>query len=110
MTSFEARHDIVPGDDAAHRRAVVLSEVATGGTIGLTRVLRRAASIDGDAADIRVAALVRAVPGMGALDCYELLSRTHIREAGLAGDLTPGQRVALVELVDRTQHMREAIS
>jgi hypothetical protein len=105
MALFGSRHDTVP-QEASHRRALVLSEVATEGTAGLSRVLRRAAAIDGDAADIRVSALVRAVPGMGALDCHELLTRTHIREAGLAGDLTPGQRVALVELVDRAQKLR----
>lgn len=109
MTLFGSRHDReLP--ESAHRRALVLSEVSTEGTAGLSRVLRRAAAIDGDAADIRVSALVRAVPGMGALDCHELLSRAHVREAGLAGDLTPGQRVALVELVDRTQKLRTPTS
>ncbi|WP_225849254.1 hypothetical protein [Streptomyces sp. HPF1205] len=105
MTVYGSRHDKV-SQEASHRRALVLSEVATEGTPGLSRVLRRAASIDGDAADIQVAALVRALPGMGALDCHDLLSRAHIREAGRAGDLTPGQRVALVELADRTQKLR----
>ncbi|HEY5834140.1 hypothetical protein [Streptomyces sp.] len=109
MTGFRSRHDQVP-PETSHRRALVLSEVATDGTAGLSRVLRRAASIDGDAADVRVSALIRAVPGMGVLDSHELLIRAHIRETGLAGDLTPGQRVALVELVDRTQRLRGAIS
>lgn len=107
MTVFGPRQDKV-SQEASHRRALVLSEVATEGTVGLSRVLRRAAAIDGDAADIQVSALVRAVPGMGALDCHELLTRAHVRESGLAGDLTPGQRVALVELVDRTQKLRAA--
>jgi hypothetical protein len=107
MTFFGSRQDKVP-HEAGHRRALILSEIASDGTAGLSRVLRRAAAIDGDAADIRVSALVRAVPGMGALDCHELLSRAHIREAGLAGDLTPGQRVAVVELVDRAQRLRAA--
>jgi hypothetical protein len=105
MTWHGPRHEKV-SQEAGHRRALVLGEVAAEGATGLSRVLRRAAAIDGDAADIQVSALVRAVPGMGALDCRDLLSRTHIREAGRAGDLTPGQRAALVELVDRTQKLR----
>lgn len=109
MSAFRPRRDQA-SPEASHRQALALSEVATDGTAGLSRVLRRAASIDGDAADVRVSALVRAVPGMGIMDCHELLTRAHIREAGLAGDLTPGQRVALVELVDRTQRLRGAIS
>jgi hypothetical protein len=107
MTVYGSRPDKEPSQDS-HRRARVLSEVATEGTTGLSRVLRRAAAIDDEAADIQVSALVRAVPGMGALDSHELLVRAHIRETGRAGDLTPGQRVALVELVDRTQKLRAA--
>jgi hypothetical protein len=107
MTSSRSRGDQVLRE-ASHRRALVLSEVATEGTAGLSRALRRASAIDGDAADIRVSALIRAVPGMSALDSHELLIRAHVREDGLAGDLTPGQRVALVELADRVQRLRGA--
>jgi hypothetical protein len=108
MTSFTSRQGKAPRENT-HRRALVLSEVVTEGTVGLSRVLRRAAAIDSDAADVRVAALVRAIPGIGAIDTYELLSAAHIREAGRAGDLTPGQRVALVELVDRRKHLHDTI-
>lgn len=99
---MDIQHDEV--DDADHRRALVLSEVAAEGPVGLYRVLRRAVSGDADAADTRVSGLVRALPGVTILDSHELLLRSHIRESALAGDLTPGQRVALVSLVDRTQH------
>ena len=90
-------------DDARHRRALVLSEVAAEGPAGLSRVLLRAASDgDGDAAAVPVSTLVHAVPGMTAPDGHDLLVRAHIRDGDLAGDLSPGQRVALVELVTRT--------
>lgn len=98
-------HDSPSGDpqddDARHRRALVLSEVAAEGPAGLSRVLRRAAS-DEDAAAVPVSTLVHAVPGMTAPDGHDLLARAHIRDGDLAGDLSPGQRVALVELVTRT--------
>ncbi|CAG6397670.1 hypothetical protein NMG29_01090 [Streptomyces cocklensis] len=93
--------------EAGHRRALVLSEVAAEGPIGLFRVLRRAASGDTDAAGIRVSGLVRALPGVTMLDSHDFLLRAHIRDSDLAGDLTPGQRVALVSVVDRTQHFDE---
>ncbi|SFE21705.1 hypothetical protein SAMN05216251_102130 [Actinacidiphila alni] len=98
-----------PADrEASHRRARVLSEVAAEGPVGLSRVLRRAAAGDADAAGIRVEALVRALPGMGVLDSHDLLLSARIRETGLAGELSPGQRVALVEFVDRARHLRES--
>ncbi|MEE4546654.1 hypothetical protein V2S66_32405 [Streptomyces sp. V4-01] len=93
-----------------HRRALVLSEVAAEGPPGLCRVLRRAAAGDGDAAAIPVTALVHATPGMTALDGHQLLRRAHIRESELAGEISPGQRVALVELVDRTDRLRRAVA
>jgi hypothetical protein len=92
-------------EDVRHRRALVLSEVAAEGTAGLSRVLRRALA-DDDAAAIPVSALVRAVPGMTALDGYEVMVRAHIGGDEVAGDLSPGQRVALLELVRTTDHMR----
>jgi hypothetical protein len=95
------------GSDASHRRALVLSEVTAEGATGLSRVLRRAARGDRDAAQIRVSSLVRAVRPLGALDTHEFLVRSHIREADLAGDLTPGQRVALLTLVDRSEHFHD---
>lgn len=108
MTMFGPRHhrETDPEErEAGHRRALVLSEVAAEGPVGLFRVLRRAAAGDEDAAGIQVSSLVRALPGMGALDCRDLLLYAHIRESGLAGDLTPGQRVALVECVDRARRL-----
>jgi hypothetical protein len=93
--------------DATHRRALVLSEVAAEGPVGLYRVLRRAVSGDDDAAGTRVSGLVRALPGVTVLDSYDLLMRSHIRESALAGDLTPGQRVALCSLLDRTQYPQD---
>jgi hypothetical protein len=95
------------GSEASHRRALVLSEIAAEGGPGLSRVLRRAAKGDQDAAGIRVGSLVRAVRPLGALDTHEFLLRSHIRESDLAGDLTPGQRVALLSLVDRSQHFHD---
>jgi hypothetical protein len=93
-----------PGLDAeaAHRRALVLSEVVAEGPVGLYRVLRRAASGDEDAAAVPVSALVRAIPGVTLLDSHDFLVRSHIPAAALAGELTPGQRVALVYVVDGT--------
>lgn len=103
--SQDDAHDSPSGDpqddDARHRRALVLSEVAAEGPAGLSRVLRRAAS-DEDAAAVPVSTLVHAVPGMTAPDGHDLLARAQIRDGDLAGDLSPGQRVALVELVTRT--------
>ncbi|WP_333770477.1 hypothetical protein [Streptomyces sp. IBSBF 2435] len=110
MTWFGTRHAPVRDplevhDDADHRRALVLSEVAAEGPAGLFRVLRRAGSgEDADAAGIRVSGLIRALPGMTMPTSHDLLLRAHIRESALAGELTPGQRVALVSVVDRTQH------
>jgi hypothetical protein len=95
------------GSDASHRRALVLSEVTAEGATGLSRVLRRAAKGDRDAAQIPVGALVRAVRPLGALDTHEFLLRSHIREADLAGDLGPGQRVALLSLIDRSRHFQD---
>jgi hypothetical protein len=108
MALFGARHGTAPAEpeDVRHRRALVLSEVAAEGPVGLFRVLRRAAAGDDDAKDIRVSALVRALPGTGAIECHELLLRAHISETGLAGELSPGQRVALVGVVDRAQYVR----
>jgi len=95
------------GSEAEHRRALVLSEVAAEGSAGLSRVLRRAARGDPDAAGISIASLVRAVRPLGALDTHDFLSRAHIHSAELAGDLTPGQRVALLWLVDCSEHLHE---
>ena len=86
--------------DAAHRQAMVLSEVAAEGPVGLFRVLRRGASGDADAASVPVSALLRASPGMTLLDSHDFLRRAHIPAATLTGELTPGQRVALVYVVD----------
>ena len=93
-----------PGLDAeaAHRQALVLSEVAAEGTVGLYRVLRRAAAGDEDAATVLVSALLRAIPGVTLLDSHDFLLRSHIPSASRAGDLTAGQRVALVYVVDGT--------
>jgi hypothetical protein len=91
-----------PGPEAAHRQALVLSEVAAEGAVGLFRVLRRAASGDEDAASVPVSALLRAIPGMTLLDSHDFLVRAHIPPSAVAGTLTPGQRVALVYVVDGT--------
>lgn len=99
--------EVAAGPDAAHRRAVLLSEVAAEGPVGLFRVLRRAVSGDADAAGIRVSALLRALPGITMLDCHDLLLRSRIHEPAVAGDLSPGQRVALVSLVDRIRPYEE---
>lgn len=110
MTIMGSRHHGASSPEeweASHRRARVLSEVAAEGPVGLSRVLRRAAAGDEDAAGIRVEALVRALSGMGLFDSHALLLRAHIREAGLAGELSPGQRVALVEYVDRARHLHD---
>ncbi|SDM93168.1 hypothetical protein [Actinacidiphila guanduensis] len=93
------------GSDAVHRRALVLSEVAAEGTTGLKRVLRRAVSGDEDAAALPVASLVRAVRPLTALDTYSLLRYAHIRESDLAGEISAGQRVALVAVIDRIAHL-----
>lgn len=90
------------GSDARHRRALVLSEVVAEGVPGLSRVLRRAAAGDEDAAGIPVATLVHALPGVSAPAGLEFLVRARIGDTDLAGDLTPGQRVALLEQVDHT--------
>jgi hypothetical protein len=97
------------GPEERHRRALLLGEIAAEGPPGLARVLRRAAAGDADAASMPVTALVHAAPGMTALDGHQLLRRAHIRERDLAGEITPDQRVALLELVDRTDRLRHAI-
>ncbi|MEV6005947.1 hypothetical protein AB0M29_04005 [Streptomyces sp. NPDC051976] len=109
MAGFGARHGDAPAEpqDVRHRRALILSEIAAEGPVRLFRALREAASGDDDAAGIRVSALVRALPGRGAINCHELLLRAHIKETGLAGDLTADQRVALVGVLDRAQYVRE---
>ncbi len=104
-----ARADAGTAPEARHRRALLLGEVAAEGPTGLARVLRRAAAGDADAASMPVTALVHAAPGMTALDGHQLLRRAHIRERDLAGEITPDQRVALLELVDRTDRLRRAI-
>lgn len=91
--------------EAGHRRALLLGEVTADGAAGLSRVLRRAARGDPDAADIPVAALVRAVRPLGALDTHDFCSRAHVESGQRAGDLTPGQRVALLWLVDCSEHI-----
>jgi hypothetical protein len=101
-TGSEHRRSVDPAVlDAGHRRALVLSEVAVEGPIGLYRVLRRAAAGDPDAAGLTVSALVRALPGVGAYDTHDLLALAHIPSTVAAGDLTPGQRVALATQLDR---------
>lgn len=117
MTRFGTRRPAVqdPMDsledtdpEVGHRRALVLSEVAAEGPVGLFRVLRRAVSGDTDAAGIPVSGLVRALPGVTMLDSHDFLLRAHIRDSAVAGDLTPGQRVALTSVLDRTRHAHEA--
>lgn len=102
-----------PDTDAApqirHRRALLLGEVAAEGATGLARVLRRAVAGDADAASMPVSALVHAAPGMTALDGHQLLRRAHVSERDLAGEISPDQRVALLELVGRLEHLRHAI-
>ncbi|MFF7155972.1 hypothetical protein [Streptomyces sp. NPDC008139] len=112
MTIMGSRHHGAtdPEDwEVSHRRALVLSEVAAEGMVGLARVLRRAAARDEDAAGIRVEALLRALPGMGMFDSHYLLVRAQIRESGLAGELSPGQRVALMEFVERARHLHDPV-
>lgn len=93
-------------EEAAHRQALVLSEVAAEGPIGLFRVLRRAAAGDRDAGSLPVSTLVRALPGVTLLDAHDFLARAHIAPPERAGELTPGQRVALSYLLDGTRaHM-----
>lgn len=91
------------GEEAAHRQALVLSEVAAEGPVGLFRVLRRSAVGDTDAGSLPVSTLVRALPGVTALDAHDFLVRAHIPPSTHAGDLSPGQRVALSYLLDGTQ-------
>lgn len=91
-----------PDPGAVHRQALVLSEVAAEGPVGLYRVLRRAVSGDEDAAAVPVSALLRAIPGVTLLDSHDFLARSHIPSASCAGELSPGQRVALVYVVDGT--------
>jgi hypothetical protein len=91
-----------------HDRAIVLSEVAVEGPAGLARVLRRATAGDEIAAAVPVASLVQSVPGMTSLDGFQLLRRAHIPQSALAGGLSAGQRVALLELVGLTDRMRAA--
>jgi hypothetical protein len=90
-------------EEAAHQQALVLSEVAAEGPVGLFRVLRRAASGDEDAGALPVSTLVRALPGVTLLDAHDFLVRAHIPPPTPAADLTPGQRVALSYLLDGMQ-------
>lgn len=96
--------------EAGHRRALVLSEVATEGVMALSRVLRRAARGDGAATDIPVVLLIRAVPVLRTADSADLLTRARIPQSCVAGDLAPGQRVALLELVGLAQNAARSTS
>lgn len=89
--------------EASHRRARVLSEVAAEGVMALSRVLRMAARGDSAATDIPVVLLVRAVPVLRTADSADLLTRARIPQSCVAGDLAPGQRLALLELVGLAQ-------
>jgi len=96
--------------EASHRRALVVSEIAAEGVMALSRVLRRAARGDGAAADIPVVLLLRAVPVLRTADSADLLTRARIPQSCVAGDLAPGQRVALLELVGLAQSASRATS
>jgi hypothetical protein len=90
--------------EEAHRRALMLSEVAADGVAGVSRMLRRAASGDREAAKLTVSSLLRAVPPLTALQVHEYLSLAHVRESDLASEITPDQRVTLLALLHRTPH------
>ncbi|MFF4648638.1 hypothetical protein [Streptomyces sp. NPDC001380] len=94
-----------PAGDAApgrpRSRAGLLSEVSTGGPLALTAVLRRADLGDDTAARMPVAALLRALPGMGPLTAHDLLGVARIREDQQVRDLRDDQRGALLQIVGR---------
>ncbi|MGA5699592.1 hypothetical protein [Peterkaempfera bronchialis] len=92
-----------------HIRAELLSEVSTDGVIGLTRVLRAAGRGDQDAAQMPVAALLRALPGMGSLTAHELLRSAHIREDQQVRDLDAYQWGPLLQIMSRLSRARYGI-
>lgn len=94
-------------DDEAYRRALMLGGVAADGPIGVFRVLRMAGAGDMDAQSIAVSALVRALPGVGALDAHDVLVRTQITESRTVGDLNPPERATLRRLILRVQPLHQ---
>lgn len=78
-------------------RTRILGEVNTGGVPAFLRVLRRAREgTDPSAARISLSALLRALPGMGAVAAHELLACEGIHEEDRLLDLRPGQLAGLL--------------
>ncbi|MEU6854079.1 hypothetical protein ABZ901_29650 [Actinacidiphila alni] len=94
---------------AVRRRAAVLGDVAAEGATGAFRVLRRAAAHDPEVCDIRVAALVRAVPGMGVVDAHDVMIRAGIREGRVLGELGVPERIALSRLIMRRHRLNRML-
>ncbi|MBY8889447.1 hypothetical protein K7472_32115 [Streptomyces sp. PTM05] len=88
-------------DIARRDRLRLLGEVSTGGTTALLRILRRAGGPeDPAAAHVRFSALLRALPGMGALTAHEILNAAGVAEHQRVGDLRPGQLAVLMRALD----------
>lgn len=94
-----ARPSDAAAAETAHRRAVVLSEIAAGGLPAFALALIHARNGDETVARMTASELLRAVPGVGFLTSHDLLCRAGIPESGRVGELLPDQRVALVEAV-----------
>lgn len=92
-------------DAAAGPQALLLGQIAIEGILGMFRVLRRATAGDRDAGSLQAAAVVRALPGMGALMGHEVLLRAHIPDRQPVGELNAEQRVALCRLATRVQRL-----
>jgi len=93
---------------AADPQTILLGQITTEGTVGMFRVLRRATEGDPGARGLQASAVVRALPGMGALAGHEVLRRAHISDTRSVGELDVEQRVALCRLVTGMQRLRHA--
>jgi len=91
-------------------RTGVVAEVAVGGAAGLARLLFRAGSGDRAAADIRVGALVDALPGMSLLDRIDIMASAGVDHRRLVGDLDAAQRVALCQMALGIEHLHHMAS
>ncbi|MBP0456553.1 hypothetical protein [Streptomyces montanisoli] len=85
-----------------HDRTRLLSEVAHGGTSALLCVIRRAhEGRDAAAGHISMSALLRAVPGMGAVTVHELIASVGVHESQEVREVAPHQIAGLLRALGR---------
>jgi hypothetical protein len=87
--------------ESRRARTSLLREVTEQGADGLAGVLERADEGDQVAAGLRVARLLRALPGIGTVRAGDLMKRLDIAENRRVRGLGPRQRAGLMEAVRR---------